>query len=309
MPVLKQWDAWSAVRPSRLEDNASSCYYNSYADQLVADTWLSLSPQDRRRFGPVMGGINPTDLGAVDHLQRMWAKYPGVWRAVGVVFCRHHVLSAQLESAEKPTIHHAAMKRIYGFCVEKHLPCLVHHDADKHAVCGADGRWEYVVEIEEVLHDFPALKLVWCQAGASPSAEPAQHIEMLDMMLAKYPNLYVSLSSHLWRSFVVFDGELGQLWSELLEKHSSRIMIATGDLEGGGLGNEPLGSAKDSLEQRLQPIWDLANHVSSETARAVLFDNAMRIWFEDWECAHFEDELGTRQHTSTMLDLSGGEDY
>lgn len=77
MPVYKKWAKEEADRPSELRDDHSLCYYYSYTDQMVADAWLALPPDQRSRFAPIMGGVNPTDLNAADHLERLWEKYPG----------------------------------------------------------------------------------------------------------------------------------------------------------------------------------------------------------------------------------------
>ena len=57
----------------------------AYADQMVADAWLALPDEHRKRFAPCFASFDPTDLAAIAHVRRMYHKYPKMWRAVGEV--------------------------------------------------------------------------------------------------------------------------------------------------------------------------------------------------------------------------------
>ena len=163
------------------------------ADQMVADAWLALDNVERTRFAPIMGAFNPTDGNAVEHVRRMWEKYPGMWRGIGGVTCRDDDLTTLLQEQETPVINHRGMKAIYEFCIEKDINCLVHHNSDRPTNNG-DGTWDYVWEVEQVLQAFPALKLIWCHSGVSRRTSKPNHFDMLDRMLSKYSNLTAHIS-------------------------------------------------------------------------------------------------------------------
>merc|ERR1711959_328316 len=121
-----------------------------------------------QRFAPTMGSFNPTDINAIDHVRRMWHKYPGLWRGLGEVMCRHDDLTALLDEPETPVSNHVAMKPLYEFCIKHDINCMVHHNADRTAERGAgDGEHEYVWEVKQVLDEFPKLRLIWAHAGVS----------------------------------------------------------------------------------------------------------------------------------------------
>ena len=44
-----------------------------------------------------MAGFNPTDIAALDHVQRLWDKYPRLFRGLGEVMCRHDDLTMLLQ--------------------------------------------------------------------------------------------------------------------------------------------------------------------------------------------------------------------
>merc|ERR1719203_1593549 len=89
MPCCKKWSKDEPERPLYYQDDNGQCYFYAYSDQMVADAWLALPDEKRCRFAPIMSGFNPTDINSLDHVQRLWDKYPGLWRGLGEVMCRH----------------------------------------------------------------------------------------------------------------------------------------------------------------------------------------------------------------------------
>ncbi|CAE8695075.1 unnamed protein product, partial [Polarella glacialis] len=161
MPCCKKWSKDEPEQPLYYQDDNGQCYFYSYSDQMVADAWMALPDDKRCRFAPVMAGFNPTDINAIAHVERMWDKYPGLWRGLGEVMCRHDDLTMLLQDDECPVINHMAMRPLYEFCIKHDLNCLVHHNADRTAEEESDDHYEYLWEVEQVLTTFPDLKLVW----------------------------------------------------------------------------------------------------------------------------------------------------
>jgi hypothetical protein len=63
---------------------------------MVADAWLALPDDQRARLAPCFAAFDPTDLAGISHIKRMYDKYPGMWRAIGEVMCRHDDLTTML---------------------------------------------------------------------------------------------------------------------------------------------------------------------------------------------------------------------
>jgi|MDSY01.1.fsa_nt_gb predicted TIM-barrel fold metal-dependent hydrolase len=286
LPCTKKWCRDEPDRPFDCLDDNGPCYYYPYSDQMVADAWMALPTRDRARFAPVMGGFNPTDLNAVEHVTRMYDKYPRMWRGVGKIVCRHDYITTMLEQHETPLVNHPAMKRIYQFCVEKNLPVLLHHNSDRTTEGSGDGRWEYVWEIEQVLHEFPDLKLIWSHAGISSRTFEDKHFDMLDMMLNKYPNLMADISGAVWEDIICEHGVPKKPWVALMEKHCTRFTIGS-DLIGQFLG--PAGN--NWLRPEIEKFWVLSNHLSPAASQAILYENAQRVWFADWDIPSAEERV------------------
>merc|ERR1719160_341204 len=277
MPCCKKWSKDEPEKPLYYQDDNGQCYVYSYADQMVADAWLALPDDKRARFAPVMASFNPTDISSVDHVRRMWDKYPGMWRGLGEVMCRHDDLTMLLQENECPVINHQGMRPIYEFCIEKDINCMVHHNADRTAEKVKDNHYEYLWEVQQVLEEFPMLKLVWCHAGMSRRTFEATHYEMIDKMLSAYPNLICDISWVVWEDVICEQdgsGKPTKKWLKVFEKHPTRFTIGS-DQVGQFIG--PTG--QNWLKPEIVKYWPLADCLKPETAKAILYDNAERIWF------------------------------
>jgi len=280
MPCCKKWSMSEPEQPLYYQDDNGQCYFYSYADQMVADAWLALPDVSRKRFAPVMGSFNPTDIAAVDHVERMWTKYPGLWRGLGEVMCRHDDLTSLLMEDETPVINHMAMRPIYEWCIEKDLNCMVHQNADRTAEAEDDGDYEYLWEVQQVLEAFPDLKLIWCHAGVSRRTFEENHHEMIDKMVSDYPNLHVDMSWVVWEECVCdpATAKPKKGWADLFEKHPTRFSIGSDQV---GQFINPAGG--NLLKPEIVKYWTIADVCSPETTKAVLHDNAQRVWFEGWD--------------------------
>ena len=145
----------------------------SYADQMVADAWLALEDKQRERIAPCFASFDPTDLAAISHVQRMYYKYPKMWRGVGEVMCRHDDLTNMLLSKEVPRINHPALNAIYEFCIEVSLAILLQR--------GARPTQSYPTRERTPRHVHPStcthpcrMRCAWTCAGGVADPHPSQ---------------------------------------------------------------------------------------------------------------------------------------
>lgn len=281
MPCCKKWSKDEGEKPLYYQDDNGQCYFYQYADQMVADAWLALPDDKRARFAPVMASFNPTDISSCDHVRRMWDKYPGMWRGLGEVMCRHDDLTMLLQDNETPVINHMAMKPIYDFCIEKNINCMVHHNADRTAERSKDQHYEYLWEVQQVLEEFPKLKLIWCHAGMSRRTFEETHADMMDRMMTAYVNLHADISWVVWEDVICEPDGSGipkKSWIKVFEKHPTRFMIGS-DQVGQFIG--PAGH--NWLKPEITKYWTLTQVLAPETAQAIFYGNAQRMWFDGWD--------------------------
>jgi predicted TIM-barrel fold metal-dependent hydrolase len=209
----------------------------------------------------------------------MWDKYPGMWRGLGEVMCRHDDLTTLLQDNETPVINHVAMRPLFEFCIEKDIACMVHHNADRTAERERDNHYEYLWEVQQVLEEFPSLKLVWCHAGASRRTFEETHHRMLDDLMSSFPNLTADISWCVWEDVICEGtGMPKKGWCQLFEAHPTRFTMGSDQV---GQFINPAGG--NLLKPEIVKYWKLYDCVSKETADAILYGNAYKLWFEGWK--------------------------
>ena len=222
LPVRKKWDISEPDRPDYYLSDDARCYYFAATDEIVAHEYLQLPPPARKKFAPLLCGLNPTDRLAVDYVEHMFRKYP-FWRGIGELLLRHDDLTA-LTEGERARVNHPALFDVYAFCAEKHLPVLIHHNST--AVMHT-AHFEYLCEIEEVLHRFPETRFVWAHCGYSRRIPHKDYFQMVEGMLRHHPKLYVDFSWIFYDDLVMRQPAVSQKWANLVKEFSDRVMIGT----------------------------------------------------------------------------------
>ena len=85
IPLQQQWSYRISGdnAPTYYLHTDAPLYYYSFTDAFIAEAYLSLSSEERKRFDPLITGFNPTDMYAVDHIRRVLQTYPGVFCGIG----------------------------------------------------------------------------------------------------------------------------------------------------------------------------------------------------------------------------------
>ena len=250
---------------------------------MIADCWCALPMEQRARLAPFYSSFNPTDIAAVEHLRRLYAKYPGMWRGIGEVMCRHDDLTTLLQEKETPTPNHPGLKPVYEFCVEKDLAIMIHSNSDY--VADKDSFWEYLFEMEEVLNTFPTLKLIWAHAGVSRRVSAPGHHEMIERMVQRHPNLMIDISWVVWEDVICdSSGEPLQAWVDMCERNSTRIMIGS-DQVGQFVGV----NGENWLKPEITKYWKLFDRLSEEAAENIARANAEKMFFSNWKVPTFAE--------------------
>mmetsp|Transcript_94145 Transcript_94145/g.237348 ORF Transcript_94145/g.237348 Transcript_94145/m.237348 type:complete len:128 (-) Transcript_94145:38-421(-) len=90
----------------------------------------------------------------------------------------------------------------------------------------------------------------------------------------------IDMSWVVWEE-VVLDAATSKVkkgWLDLFAKHPTRFTIGSDQV---GQFINPAGG--NLLKPEIVKYWALADSLPPETVKAILYGNAQRIWFEDWE--------------------------
>lgn len=222
LPVIKKYNSYDPVRPGYYNDNDGRAYYYSLTDAIVAQQYLNLSPDDRKRFYPLISGFDPTDKNAIEHISRVMALYPGVFLGIGEVLFRHDDLS-RMTVDELPRANHPAMDPVYEYAAQHDMPVWIHSNI------GTAGFPDpvYESEVEDVLNRHPDTRIVWGHAGYSRNLNITAHPDRVRAMLRNHPNLWVDISWVVYDDVIAKDKKLNAQWVTLIEDYPDRFMIGT----------------------------------------------------------------------------------
>jgi hypothetical protein len=263
LPVKKKWELSEPMRPTYYLDDNAPCATYELTDELVADFVTALAPEERGRVAPLICGFDPTDLLAVEHVERMIGRHD-CWRGVGELLLRHDDLT-NLTYGETARAGHPALDPVLDLCRARGWPVSVHQDSS------SAGRWdafEYVGELRQMLDRHQSTLVVWCHAGASRRVRPGEHVSMVRDMLASYPRLHVDLSWAVYDELVTRDDRPDPAWVDLVSEFPDRFV----------LGSDVFGSFKE-LPDKLDRFDMLLERLRHEDAAMVAHENAERLWF------------------------------
>lgn len=131
IPLQQQWMQASTgdFAPTYYTQTDAPLYYYSFTDAKIAMSYLSLTPDERQRFDPMITGFNPTDMYAADHIRRVLQIFPGVFSGVGEFSIHKEFVSSKV-AGEVATVDNKALDRILEFAGDVGLPVVLHCDID-----------------------------------------------------------------------------------------------------------------------------------------------------------------------------------
>ncbi len=223
LPTTKLWAEYEKEAPDYYMSDDSACYYYSFTDSIIAEEYKKLTTDEQKRFYPLVGGFNPTDKYAINHIKRVIEYYPGVFSGIWEILLRHDDLTA-LTQGEPPRPNNEALYPIMEFATEKNLPVLFHQNVTSSWV---PDHPKYLPEFEVLLREFPRAKVVFAHCGASRNVYAPFYHEMIDRLLEEYKNLFVDLSWVLYDAIMCPGWTPNADWISLVEKYSHRMCIGS----------------------------------------------------------------------------------
>jgi hypothetical protein len=223
LPVTKLWAASERERPDYYLANDAPCYYYGYTDVIVAEMVRSLPAEQQARLYPLMCGFNPVDRFALRHIERLYAQYPDVWSGIGEILLRHDDLTA-FTYGETARANHPALWPVYEFAAAHDLPVLLHQNVtsvtkNDHPV--------FLWELEEAVAEFPRTRFIFAHCGMSRRVNVPFYYQMVERLLAQYPNLAVDYSWIVYDVTICPEGVPDPNWLALTEKYSERICLGS----------------------------------------------------------------------------------
>ncbi len=274
IPLQQEWSyrVNGDDAPTYYLQTDSPLYYYSFTDAAIAMAYLSLSPQERARFDPMITGFNPADMYAADHIRRVLLTFPGVFCGIGEFTIHKEFVSAKIAGGV-PSLLDPALDRVLDFAEESGLAVLIHNDIDV-PFPAPDKPPAYLDQMQEVLRRHPKTTLIWAHTGVGRVVRPINnHALMLENILQdpEMKHVMFDISWDEVAKYVVASPESLKITADLINRYPDRFLFGTDSL------------APKDQEQYLktfrdyEPLWPL---LTPDTNLKVRKTNYERVFGE-----------------------------
>jgi hypothetical protein len=286
IPLQQQWSfrVDGDRAPTYYLNSDAPLYYYSFTDAWIATAYLSLPPEHRVRFDPMITGFNPTDMYAADHIRRVLETFPGVFSGIGEFTIHKEFVAAKI-AGEVASLQDPAIDRILDFAAEVGLAVLIHNDID--APFAREGSPPaYLDHVKALFRRHPKTTIVWAHTGMGRVVRPIRdHAAQLDALLRDpaFRHVHFDISWDEVAKYIVSSPAALRITADLLDRHPDRFLFGT---------DEVAPSDREKyfrVYRQYEPLWTL---LDPETRRKVRLGNYERIFDEArrrvraWEQVH-----------------------
>jgi hypothetical protein len=286
LPLQQQWSYRDSgeTAPTYYLDTDAPLYYYSFTDAMMAQAYLSLTPDERKRFDPMITGFNPTDMYAADHIRRALLTFPGVFSGIGEFTVHKEFVSGKV-AGDVASLQDPALDRVLEFAAEAGLAVILHSDVDvPFPKAGAPPM--YLEQMKVLLRKHPKTTIIWAHMGVGRVVRPVEHHgKMLEQFLADpaYSHVYFDISWDLVARYVVEKEETIRTAVELIHKYPDRFLFGTDEV-----------APRDAVKyfkvfDIYEPLWRALAPEDSEKVRKGNYErifDAARARVRAWERAH-----------------------
>lgn len=242
IPLQQTWshDVTGEFAPTYYLQSDAPLYYYSFTDAYIAQTYLSLSKKDRKRFDPMITGFNPADMYGVDHIRRVLHAFPGVFSGIGEFTIHKEFVSAKV-AGDTASLTDPALDRILDFAGEVGLVALMHSDIDM-PFAKTNAEPVYLKQMKEVLKRHPNTTIIWAHMGlgrvvhpvhseaTSVNAQrPPNQLDLIESMLLdpELKHVYFDVSWDEVAKYAVDSPEVIQKVVAFMNRYSERLLFGT----------------------------------------------------------------------------------
>jgi predicted TIM-barrel fold metal-dependent hydrolase len=283
---------------AKVIESSPGMAHDTECDTHTAIDFLKLSDAQKKRFDPMVTGLNLGDVRCSESLIRKLADFPGVFTGVGEVTIHKEFVQDKLPLEHQARLvplqrdsrnfapHIEPLLTLIQTCGDIGMPMIIHNDAGPPDALRTSER-------DATLYFDPAVKLyqrpecrnttiIWAHAGGAGkySHLDDKHVDRLDKVLGdpalQHVNIDLSwdvvahqLTRSQGKSTGAFDETKAQRWAALFDKYPDRVLFGS-----------------DTLAPRSWEQWDgtakaydgLMDMVKPSTARMIRLENYERIF-------------------------------
>jgi len=287
IPLQQEWSyrVSGDNAPTYYLDTDAPLYYYSFTDAYIAEAYLSLSPEERRRFDPLITGFNPADTYAADHIRRVLRTFPGVFCGIGEFTIHKEFVSSKVAGGVASLLD-PALDRILEFAEEAGLVVLIHNDVDI-PFANPEAPPVYLDQMKALLRRHPRTTIIWAHMGVGRVVRPInRHMQMIEGILSD-PGMRHVMFDISWdemAKYVVASPESLKIVSDVINRYPDRILFGTDSVA-------PKNQQEYTKTYRIyDPLWalltkDVSLKVRKANYERVFNEAAQRV--RQWEASQF----------------------
>jgi predicted TIM-barrel fold metal-dependent hydrolase len=284
IPLQQTWSYENSgeYAPTYYLQSDAPLYYYSFTDAYIANAYLKLGPDERRRLDPMITGFNPTDMYAVDHIRRVLETYPGVFTGLGEFTIHKEFVSSKV-AGEIASLQNPALDRILDFAAEVGLVVILHSDVDMpFAKTGATP--VFLQQMRDLLRRHPKTTIIWAHIGLGRVVHPVQgqasgsatersprYREIVEAMLddPALSHVYFDISWDEVAKYTVSSPEAIGNTAAILNRYPDRFLF----------GTDNVAPADQATQLRVYNLWDpIWALLTPEASRKIRLGNYERLF-------------------------------
>jgi predicted TIM-barrel fold metal-dependent hydrolase len=230
IPLQQEWlDAVTGANaPTYYLQSDAPLYYYSFVDAAIAMQYLSLPPNERARFDPMITGFNPSDMYAPDHIRRVLHAFPGVFSGIGE-FSIHKEFVSDKARPGPASLLNPALDSVLDLAGRIGLVVLIHNDMDV-PFASDTAKPAYLDQMRALILRHPGTTIIWAHTGLGRVVRPVHgHAAIIEAMLAdsRFSNLYFDISWDVVAKYLLSSPEAIRISSALINKYPDRFLFGS----------------------------------------------------------------------------------
>ena len=289
IPLQQQWSYGNteSYAPTYYLQTDAPLYYYSFTDAFIAQSYLSLPPDQQARLDPMITGFNPTDMYAADHIRRVLETFPGVFTGIGE-FTIHKEFVSPKVAGETASLTNRALDRILDFAGEVGLAVILHNDIEV-PFPKPDQEHYMARQLKELFKRHPKTTIIWAHIGLGRIVRPvADQAKLIEQALndPELKHIYFDISWDEVSKYAVATPEATKRVANLINRHSDRILFGTDVVAPKNV------KALTDVYHTYDPLW---KELTKEASYKVRIGNYERLFNEArgkvraWEKANIKE--------------------
>jgi len=300
IPLQQTWSYENSgnFAPTYYLQSDAPLYYYSFTDAFIANAYLKLTPEQRKRIDPMITGFNPADMYAADHIRRVLETYPGVFTGIGEFTIHKEFVSSKI-AGETASLLNPALDRIFDFAGEVGLVVILHNDVDM--PFPKPGQEPYqIAQLRELFQRHPKTTTIWAHLGLGRVVQPVQgqasagtaqrsprFRDIVESILTDptLSHVYFDISWDEVAKYAVSSPESIRNTAAMLNRYADRVLF----------GTDNVAPADQATQLRVYNLWDpIWAELTPEASLKIrkgnyerLFD-AARLRVRAWEQANLK---------------------